>query len=77
MKQRNNAPKTPNRWLLLPLLLTGCATQSPISASVCPQLPTPPVLQQPMPPQAYSISASATIKKWQESLTGTGLTSKP
>lgn len=58
--------------LLLPVvLLTGCATPSTQSVPICPAIPQPPQLRQPIPQQSYSSSAQTLIEAWQRRLIGT------
>lgn len=70
-----NALKPKNKWqllvMLLPLLMTACAGQPPISASACPQLPQKPVARQPKPQQDYSEIAAKDIDGWQQQLQAT------
>ena len=67
------------RWLLmpLPLLLTACASQPPISPAACPQIPAKPALTQPQPSRSYSESARTDIETWRAALTATPPTRKP
>ena len=53
--------------LLLPILLwlAGCATNSPTSATACPQLPLPPVAQEPAPSVPYSVSVQTDLLRWE------------
>ena len=51
--------------MLLPLaLLQGCATQSAISATACPQLPLPPVARESAPLVPYQTSVQTLLQKW-------------
>lgn len=54
--------------LALVLLLTGCATNSPISANHCPILPAMPAVSEPMPSQTFSFSVQETIESWRKRL---------
>ena len=61
--------------LLLPLLMTACASQPPNGASACPSLPSKPAARQQAPQQSYSANAAQRIDKWQQRLTDTLLMS--
>lgn len=63
--------------VLLSLLLAACATPSPISAVVCPAIPAPPPLTQPIPSRPYSESAKTDIETWRQKLMGTQTTPAP
>src|SRR3546814_6274309 len=56
--------------LLIPaLLLTACATKTPVSVAVCPALPTKPSVSTQTPQVSYSTNAQNDINQWRESLT--------
>ena len=64
-------------WLLLSLLLAGCATTSVPCKPDTPQVPSPPSLTQPLPSESYSAGAERLIAEWRKSLTDTPLMSRP
>lgn len=71
MTERTSKISSISIALLLPLLMTACASQPPIGASACPSLPSMPAARQPAPQQSYSANAAQRIDKWQQRLTDT------
>jgi hypothetical protein len=63
----NSALRKTLLLLIAPVaLLTACATPYTPSAPVCPALPMPPSLSEPIPPQSFSERAQQNIKMWQQ-----------
>ena len=69
-KQMNYSARKMLSTLLLSILLAGCATQSPISATACPQLPLPPVAQESKPSVPYLTNVQNSLEKWDALLKG-------
>jgi len=74
MQRPNVKPSCAMLQLLPAVLLTACATASTPSAPICPAIPSPPQLRQPIPQQSYSDSARTDIETWQKRLIGMQLT---
>jgi len=66
------------KLMLLPLslLLTACATPSPVVRRQPEMIPVP-VLTEPLPPVSYSLSALRNIQRWQAAVLDMSATSKP
>lgn len=73
---RFDSPLWPVLLLTLVMNLSGCAHPVPAPCA-CPAIPTRPVLTEPLPSKAYSISAQEWLQKWQSELTGTPRMFKP
>ena len=63
--------------MLLVMLLTGCATNSPNPGANCPQLPPMPLADMPKRSQTYSAIARGNIKSWRGTLTNASPPGKP
>lgn len=58
-------------WTLtaLALSLTACATPLPPAPLTPVQIPAPPDLTEPPPPESYSATVQALLQSWQQRLT--------
>ena len=75
MKQSNlprpGRPKTLLLLVVLPLLLTACASNSPACLPVSQPLPAPPSMSTQQPQENYSARAQRNISGWQDKLMAT------
>jgi len=63
-------------FLLLLMLVTGCASQPVVQCEPPPPIP-PYVLTQPLPSESYLTTAQKRMESWQKRLSATPSTSKP
>ena len=61
----------------LPLLITACASNSPLPEVALPRPMPPPAPTTPRPAMPYSQSAQQNIQKWQQQLMDTPLMQQP